>query len=99
MGKRILLPRSDKGLKHFSEVLEQFGNKVIDIPVYINEVNDKAERVDLSLFQKIVFSSPSGVDAFMQFYGELPSGIQMIAKGETTFNSLVSSFEVNFTRN
>lgn len=90
-GKRILLPRSDKGLKHFSEVLEQFGNEVIDIPLYTNEVNDKAERIDLSLFQKIVFSSPSGVNAFIQLYGEFPSGIQMIAKGETTFNFLVSS--------
>ncbi|MDR2520413.1 MAG: uroporphyrinogen-III C-methyltransferase [Bacteroidales bacterium OttesenSCG-928-I14] len=88
-GKRILLPRSDKGLKHFSKTLEQFGNEVIDIPVYKNEINNKAEIVDLSLFQKIIFSSPSGVDAFIKLYGTLPVGVQMIASGKTTFNSII----------
>jgi uroporphyrinogen III methyltransferase/synthase len=86
--KRILLPRSDKGLKRLSEALESMGNEIIDIPVYSNTLNEEAEKVDLSLFQKIIFSSPSGVEAFTQLYGEIPTGVQLIAKGETTKHKL-----------
>ncbi|OAV66979.1 Siroheme synthase [Bacteroidales bacterium Barb6XT] len=86
--KRILLPRSDKGLKQLSEALEDMGNILIDIPVYRNTVNEEAEKTDLSLFQKIIFSSPSGVEAFTQLYGEMPTGIQLIAKGKTTARKL-----------
>ena len=86
--KRILLPRSDKGLKYLSEELEKMGNRVIDIPVYENMLNDRAEKEDLTRFQKIVFASPSGVDAFKNLYGELPCGIQLAAKGKTTENKI-----------
>jgi uroporphyrinogen III methyltransferase/synthase len=86
--KRILLPRSDKGLKHLSEALLQMGNEIIDIPVYSNTLNEAVEKVDLSSFQKIIFSSPSGVEAFTQLYGKIPMGIQLIAKGETTERKL-----------
>jgi uroporphyrinogen III methyltransferase/synthase len=89
--KQILLPRSDKGLKTFSEALEKLGNRILDIPVYSNTVNEKAKKTDLSQFQKIMFSSPSGVEAFMQLYGCLPSGIQLIAKGKTTEKKLRSN--------
>jgi uroporphyrinogen III methyltransferase/synthase len=87
-GKQLLLPRSDKGLKYLSEELEKMGNRVTDIPVYRNTVNEKAEKTDLSQFRKIVFSSPSGVEAFTQIYGEIPSGIQLIARGKTTEEKL-----------
>jgi uroporphyrinogen III methyltransferase/synthase len=87
-GKRILLPRSDKGLKYLSEELSKPGNQVVDIPVYRNTLNEKAEKVALSQFQKIIFSSPSGVEAFSRMYGEIPSGILLIAKGETTEQKL-----------
>jgi uroporphyrinogen III methyltransferase/synthase len=90
-GKRILLPRSDKGLKYLSEELERLGNQVLDLPVYRNTVNGAAEKVNLAQFQKIVFSSPSGVDAFIRIYGEIPSGVQLIAKGKTTENSLLTA--------
>jgi uroporphyrinogen III methyltransferase/synthase len=91
--KRILLPRSDKGLKQLSETLARMGNDIIDIPVYSNTLNEDAEKVDLSLFQKILFSSPSGVEAFTQLYGEIPTGIQLIAKGETTKQKLKESIK------
>ncbi|GHV32233.1 hypothetical protein FACS1894177_08080 [Bacteroidia bacterium] len=90
-GKRILLPRSDKGLKYLSEELSKLGNQVVDIPVYRNTINKKAEKTDLAQFQKIIFSSPSGVEAFSEIYGEIPPGIQLIAKGETTEQKLKES--------
>ncbi|MDR0575074.1 MAG: uroporphyrinogen-III C-methyltransferase [Tannerella sp.] len=90
-GLEILLPRSDKGLKILSDELQALGNQVTDVPVYENSVNTKAEKVELSDFQKIIFSSPSGVEAFRLLYGELPEGIQLIAKGNTTENKIKES--------
>ncbi|MDR0733643.1 MAG: uroporphyrinogen-III C-methyltransferase [Dysgonamonadaceae bacterium] len=81
---RILLPRSNKGLPYLPEALEKMGNRVTDLPVYNNMVNKAAEKVDLSRFQKIVFSSPSGVEAFMKMYGRLPEGMLLAARGRTT---------------
>ncbi len=87
-GNKILLPRSDKGLKYLSGELESLGNQITDIPIYINTINHHAEKVDLSRFRKIIFSSPSGVEAFKNLYGEIPIGVQLIAKGKTTENKL-----------
>jgi uroporphyrinogen III methyltransferase/synthase len=86
--KKILLPRSNKGLKFLSDELEALGNHTTDIPMYENTVNTEAKKVDLSCFQKIIFSSPSGVDAFQRLYGALPEGIQLVAKGKTTENKI-----------
>jgi uroporphyrinogen III methyltransferase/synthase len=87
-GENILLPRSDKGLKYLSEALTLLGNIVTDLPVYTNEINSAAQKVELSEFQKIIFSSPSGVEAFKKLYGEFPSKVLLVAKGETTKEKL-----------
>ncbi|MDR3268489.1 MAG: uroporphyrinogen-III C-methyltransferase [Tannerella sp.] len=94
--QRILLPRSDKGLKYLSEELEKLGNEVADVPVYTNTVNREAGKTDISRFRKIIFSSPSGVDAFIRLYGAIPSGIQLIVKGETTGKKLKSELYATF---
>ena len=93
--KQILLPRSDKGLKYLSDELVVLGNTVTDIPVYRNVPDEDAAKADLSYFQKIVFTSPSGVEAFTRLYGEIPEGIQLVAKGKTTENRL--KLELNET--
>lgn len=84
----FLLPRSNKGLPQLSEGLQQMGYEVIDLPVYVNEDNDKADKVDLNGISKIRFGSPSGVKAFEKLYGRLPDGILLIAKGKTTEKEL-----------
>lgn len=89
--QKILLPRSNKGLKFLSDELTSLGNHITDMPLYENTVNPEAQKVDLSIFQKIFFSSPSGVEAFEQLYGELPQGIQFVAKGKTTENKIKQS--------
>lgn len=93
---KILLPRSDKGLKFLSDQLEQLGNEITDIPIYTNSINQDALKADLDQFQKITFSSPSGVDAFKKIYGELPEGIQLVAKGKTTENKIISELNETF---
>jgi len=88
---KILLPRSDKGLKLLSDELTALGYHVTDLPLYENRMNAEAQKVNVSEFHKIIFSSPSGVDAFEQIYGELPEGIQLVAKGHTTENRILQS--------
>jgi uroporphyrinogen III methyltransferase/synthase len=90
---RILLPRSDKGLIYLSDGLRALGNHVTDVPVYENTFNAEAVKADLSGFQKILFSSPSGVDAFIRLYGALPEGVLLIAKGKTTEDKLKSNIK------
>jgi uroporphyrinogen III methyltransferase/synthase len=85
---KVLLPRSNKGLPYLPEALARMGNQVTDLPVYNNLVNESAEKVDLTQFQKIMFSSPSGVEAFKKIYGALPEGIPLVARGKTTENRI-----------
>lgn len=87
-GQHILLPRSDKGLKYLSDQLRSLGNEVTDLPVYHNVPNREVQKVDLKSIAKILFSSPSGVEAFREVYGELPANIQLVAKGKTTENNI-----------
>lgn len=82
--QRILLPRSAKALPFLSEALQKTGNRIIDVPIYDNVVNEEGAPPDLARFRKIIFSSPSCVDAFEQIYGALPDGVPLIAKGKTT---------------
>ncbi len=88
-GKSILLPRSDKGLPALSDALRTMGADVVDLPVYTNEINGEASKIDLSLFDQILFSSPSGVEAFRQIYRDFPEKICLTAKGETTQKALI----------
>ncbi len=87
-GKKVLLPRSDKGLAFLSDGLKKLGNEVTDFPVYKNTVNDAAEKVDLSRYEKILFDSPSGVEAFKEIYTDFPQGVALRGKGKTTTNKI-----------
>ncbi len=86
--ERFLLPRSNKGLPALRDGLLAMGNDVVDLPVYVNTPNNEAQRVDLTEIQKIVFSSPSCVDAFLDLYGGLPTDIPLVARGKTTLNHI-----------
>lgn len=90
-GSRILLPRSDKGLKALTDGLRQ--HEVTDLPVYSNRPNEQAVKQDLSQYDKILFSSPSGVEAFRDLYGvteenKLQYSGLIVAKGETTYEAI-----------
>lgn len=90
-GSRILLARSDKGLKALTDGLRQ--HEVTDLPVYSNRPDKQAVKQDLSQYDKILFSSPSGVEAFRDLYGitedkKLQFDGLIIAKGETTYESI-----------
>jgi len=88
-GSRILLARSDKGLRKLIDGLSQ--HEVTDLAVYTNTPNKEAVRQDLTQYDKIVFGSPSGVEAFRSLYTEEEiNGYEglIIAKGETTYEAI-----------
>ena len=90
-GSRILLARSDKGLKALTDGLRQ--HEVTDLPVYSNRPDKDAVKQDLTQYDKILFSSPSGVEAFRDLYGitedkKLQFDGLIIAKGETTYEAI-----------
>lgn len=82
--QKILLPRSDKGLKYLSEKLIELGNDILDMPIYKNSINTEAAMVDLSRIDQIVFASPSTIDAFIELYGYIPTNVKLVTKGKTT---------------
>ncbi|MEG2855292.1 uroporphyrinogen-III C-methyltransferase [Bacteroides sp.] len=98
VGKRILLPRSDKGMTTLSDKLEQIGNQVTNLVVYENTPHPEVVKVDLSHYDKILFSSPSGVESFKNRYIHLPDGIPLVGKGKTTSNKLKKELYETFQR-
>jgi uroporphyrinogen III methyltransferase/synthase len=85
---RLLLPRSDKKLTALSDGLIAQGHHVDDLTVYRNTPRRDAVAVDPLAFAKIRFSSPSGVEAFIEKYAQLPAGRLYVAKGSTTLDML-----------
>jgi uroporphyrinogen III methyltransferase/synthase len=81
----LLLPRSDRKLTALSDGLRRQGHTVKDLTVYRNLTQADAPTVDLKKYQKVVLSSPSGVEAFLQKYHGFPDGLLYVAKGDTTF--------------
>lgn len=87
--QRILLPRSDKGLRALSDGLAAQGHMVADVPVYHNLPNPDVRRADLTALDKIIFTSPSTVEAFISLYGrQIPQNLLLIAKGKSTYEAL-----------
>lgn len=84
----ILLPRSDKGLTALKEGLMAQGHRVTDLPVYANRFVDHPIRVDLHAIEKVEFSSPSAVEAFLRLYENIPDHLLFTAKGKTTYEAI-----------
>ena len=88
-GSNILLARSDKGLPRLLYGLSQ--HHVTDLPVYTNRPRQGVEKQRLADYDKILFGSPSGVEAFNALYTkeerQAYSGL-IIAKGETTYEAI-----------
>ncbi|MBP5482625.1 MAG: hydroxymethylbilane synthase [Paludibacteraceae bacterium] len=93
-GKRILLPRSAIGIAALPLELRRLGNEVTDLPIYKTETDPESEVVkDLSVYNEILFSSPSGVRAFMERYGGLPNDVPLTSIGETTAKEILASIQ------
>ncbi len=91
-GKQILLPRSSIGITTLPRELEKMGNEVVDLPIYETLINTDTDLIeDMSVFNEILFSSPSGVAAFKIRYGRLPKDIPLTCKGKSTEREMIDS--------
>lgn len=82
--QRIFLPRSDLADKGLEKALKLQGALVTSGVAYQNVIPQDLPDLDLSFFDEIKFSSPSGVRNFVKRYGKLPKKIKASYIGEVT---------------
>ena len=80
----ILYPHSDLSPKDISKALSDIGYEVKNVVAYHNTMPKNPRRVNLNHFKRIVFTSPSTIDNFIQLYGKLPDGVEFITRGPIT---------------
>lgn len=81
--KKIFLPRSDISDKGLEKGLSGQGAVVTSSIAYRNVMPDNLPDLDLSSFEEIMFTSPSGVRNFVKRYGA-PEGIKISCIGDVT---------------
>nr|WP_321408753.1 uroporphyrinogen-III C-methyltransferase [uncultured Carboxylicivirga sp.] len=82
-GERILLPCSVQRFDKLPEGLRLLGNKVKELCLYENMIPENAVRHNLDEFTGVVFTSPTTIKHFFEFYGSFPSHLVPICRGET----------------
>lgn len=80
----VLLPRSDLGLPIIPEGLGNRGFRVSTVTAYMNRMPLHPKLVNIDEFDRFVFTSPSTVQRFVQLYGALPTGKEMLTRGPVT---------------
>ena len=85
---KVLYPRSDKSLEIIPEGLKKMGFTVYPLTIYSTKIPRNVRKVCLSNIQRVIFTSPSTIDNFIEIYKELPSHIEYITRGRITENHL-----------
>lgn len=80
--ERILLPCSTQGFNELPERLRLSGHEVEEFHMYENILPDNAVRHNLDEFSGVVFTSPTTIKHFFDFYGEFPKHLKPVFKGE-----------------
>lgn len=93
----ICLPRSRKARRLIDEYLSGRGVSYRVIDLYDIQTKVHKKYPDLSTIQKVVFTSPSTVRAFIEVYGALPQDKELIAIGPVTQKAIEGEcYERNF---
>lgn len=85
---RVLIPRSSLARDIIPKGLRALGYEVTTITAYENHLPENSQKVDLGQIDRIVFTSPSTIDNFINLYGALPIGKQLTARGPVTAHYL-----------
>lgn len=86
---KILLTSSDDALKSQSYELRTLGHEVTEPTAFRNIPTPDARKQDLDKYDKVVFTSPSTVEAFRSIYTDEESRhLLMIAKEKTTYETI-----------
>ena len=82
-------PRSSKARTVLGDYLARRGVPCLSIDLY-EPVSQRLEPVpDLDLFDEIVFTSPSSVDAFLEIFGRIPWEKKIVPLGPITQKKLI----------
>jgi uroporphyrinogen III methyltransferase/synthase len=84
----VLIPRSNLALPIIPEGLEKLGFRVTCVTAYLNLPPEQPHKVDLNRIKKVIFTSPSTIDRFVELYGTLPPGIAYETRGQVTQHHL-----------
>ena len=80
----ILIPQSNVATPTLVDGLKNLNNKVTSITIYENAKPDEIRKVELEKFDKIIFTSPSGIKNFLSIYNKIPENIEVITRGKET---------------
>jgi uroporphyrinogen III methyltransferase/synthase len=80
----VLYPCSSLSPDDIPEALFALRYNVTKWTVYNNELPKNPRRVNLNHFKRIVFTSPSTIDNFINLYGKLPENTEFITRGPIT---------------
>jgi uroporphyrinogen III methyltransferase/synthase len=88
-GKKVFLPRSDLSDKGLTEGLKKKGAEVIASVAYRNIEPCDLPDLELSAFDEIMFTSPSGVRNFVKRYGNsIPKKVKINCIGDVTLREV-----------
>ena len=80
----IYFPHSSLTPEDLPKALNELGYHVTSIVAYNNVMPKNPRRVNINHFKRIIFTSPSTIDHFIELYGKLPEDTEFITRGPVT---------------
>ena len=89
----IIYPHSSLSPEDIPLALQELGFNVKSFVAYKNVMPEHPRLVNLNHFKRIVFTSPSTIDNFIELYGKLPENTEFITRGPITQKHLEEVLE------
>ena len=89
----IIYPHSSLSPEDIPLALQELGFSVKSFIAYKNVMPEHPRLVNLNHFKRIVFTSPSTIDNFIELYGKLPENTEFITRGPITQKHLEEVLE------
>lgn len=89
----IIYPHSSLSPEDIPLALQELGFSVKSFVAYKNVMPEHPRLVNLNHFKRIVFTSPSTIDNFIELYGKLPGNTEFITRGPITQKHLEEVLE------
>ena len=80
----VLYPHSSLSPEDIPLALQDMGFSTLSMVAYNNVMPQHPRRVNINHFKRIVFTSPSTIDHFIELYGKLPEDTEFITRGVVT---------------
>ena len=94
----IIYPHSSLSPEDIPLALQELGFSVKSFVAYKNVMPEHPRLVNLNHFKRIVFTSPSIIDNFIELYGKLPENTEFITRGPITQQHLEEVLEAKNNR-